>query len=321
MLFYGKMDGMTDPNLPQGQLPPIPDGCGILPIAENQIACAPHPAPGTGLRSGSRSGLPSELLDVLPEPSAPFAESPSAPDSVLADPQLNDALEQTYRRVLARALALAACALLLASVAAASLVHNLSLQQSFLGAQLLFRIVFVTQVLFLGYCSRYVEKLAIAPAAVLLFAYAAFCGLEFSALLSPALLSVAFLCVALMYSVTALWGFLGRADLARPITGVFMILAGGVILVAVNLLLRTPSFAWTLSSLAVVIFTMLAVNYAQQIRDFYQEFDDDNAQGWKASVLGALLLLVNTVNLYLLAASLLSRDDDGRDTRDDLPNR
>jgi FtsH-binding integral membrane protein len=86
-----------------------------------------------------------------------------------------------------------------------------------------------------------------------------------------------------------------------------MILAGGVILVAVNLLLRTPSFAWKLSSLLVVIFVRLVASHAQQIRDFYQDFDDDNVEGWKASVLGALLLLVNSVNLYLLAATFLGR--------------
>lgn len=268
-----------------------------MPIAENRIIHGAH----------------GELFEVLPE--APLSsESAVAPEPAV--PMVDDALELLYRRVLARALALAACALLLAAGAAASLVHNFALQQSFVGAQLLFRAVFVTQLLFIGVCSRYVEKLAIAPAAVLLFAYSAFCALEFSALLSPATLAVAFLCAALMYGVTAIWGFLERADLARPITGIFMILSGGVILVSVNLLFRTPSFTWTLSSVAVVVFAVLAVNHAQEIRDFYQEFDDDNAEGWKASVLGALLLLVNSVNLYLLAATFLGRffDDTGERT-------
>jgi uncharacterized protein len=287
------MDRMSDPSLPHGQLPPIPEGCGIMPIAENRIAYGPRP----------------ELLDVPPEGFA--AISPES-DSL---PVLNDALEQIYRRVLARALALAACALLLDALTAASL-RNSALQQDFLSAQLLVRFVFVSQVVLLGFCSRYVEKLSIVPAAVLLFAYSVFSALEFSVLLSPTTLAVAFLCAALMYAVTALWGFLRGADLAHPVTGIFMILAGGVILVAVNSLLHTPSFAWTLSSLAIVVFACLASYHSQQIRDFYQDFDDDNAEGWKASVLGALLLLLNSVNLYLLAASFLERADD-RDSTDD----
>jgi FtsH-binding integral membrane protein len=295
------MECMSDSSLPHGQLPPIPDGSGIMPIAENRIARGPHP----------------ELLDVLPEGFVPASDPIEAPP-----PVLNDALEQVYRRVLARALALAACALLLAAGTSASLIHNSTLHQEFVVAQLLFRAVFVFQVLFMSFCSRYVEKLPMAAAAVLLFAYAGFCALEFSVLfsvfLSPAALAVAFLCVALMYAVTALWGYVRCSDLALPVTGVFMILAGGAILAVINSLLRTSSGTWTLSSLAVVIFACLAGYHAQQIRDFYQEYDDDNAEGWKASVLGALLLLVNSVNLYLLAATFLPRDEG--DSTDELPH-
>jgi FtsH-binding integral membrane protein len=294
------MDGMPDPRLPQRQLPPVPDGCGILPIAENRIARGPSP----------------ELIDLPPEGLASLSNELQPPPVLPL--VLNDALEQTYRRVLARAFALAACALLLAALTAASLIHNSSLRQSFLGAQLLFRGVFVLQLLLIGLCSRFVEKLPIALAAVLLFAYACFCALEFSMLLSPATLAVAFLCVALMYAVTALWGLIRHDDLALPIAPIFMILAGGVILVAVNSLLHTPSFAWTLSSLAVVIFACLAGYYGQQIRDFYQEYDDDDAEGWKASVLGALLLLVNSVNAYLLVTTFLTRDNDSDSTDEPL---
>jgi FtsH-binding integral membrane protein len=300
------MDGMSDSasgaRLAHGELPPIPDGSGILPVAENRISHGPHP----------------ELLDALPEGFTPHFTGPER-DA----PVVNDALEQTYRRVLARALALAGAALLLAAVVAASLVHDPAVQVGFAGAQLVFQVVFFLQLMFVSFCTRYVEKLPIIPAAVLLFCYAIFCSLEFSALFSARALLVGFLCAGLMYAVTAAWGFSQGTDLARPVTGVLMIVAGGVILVAVNLLLGTPSYCWTVSSLAVVIFAGLEVYYAQQIRDFYQDFDDDNAEGWKASVLGALLLLVNCVNCYLLAASFVARkasDDDEAGPTNHLPN-
>jgi FtsH-binding integral membrane protein len=292
------MDHMSDPNLPHGQLPPIPDGCGIMPIAENRIARGPHP----------------ELLDAIPEGYAlSSAEADSARLSISTD-----AMEQMYRRVLSRAVALAACSLLLAAAVAESLVSNPALHEGFLVSQLQVRVIFVAQLLIAGFCGRYVEKLPIFPAAVLLFSYASFCALEFSALLNPATLAVAFLCAGLMYAATAVWAFSRNADLARPITAMLMIVAGGVILVAVNGLLRTSTFTWTLSSVAIVIFAGLISFYAQQIRDFYQDFDDDNAQGWKASVLGALLLLVNSVNVLLVASSFLNRVDDDRDSTDDL---
>lgn len=288
---------MTDSKLSHGELPPIPDGCGILPIAENRIARGPRP----------------ELLDAVPEGFAPLVT-----DVALAAPVVDDAMEQMYRRVLARAMALAAAALLLTSAVAASLIHSPVFAESFIVSRLAVRLVLMSQVLFLAYCSRYVEKLGMVPAAALLFGYSAFSALEFSALLPPTMLAVAFLCAGLMYAGAAVWGYMRGCDLAHPATALFMIPGGGLILFAVNKLLGTSSLSWTLSSIAVVIFAGLSAYYGQQIRDFYQDFDDDNAQGWKASVLGALLLVVNLVGVFLLFSSLLSRDLD-RDSTDDLP--
>ncbi len=287
------MECMSDPTLRRGELPPIPEGCGILPVAENRIARGPHP----------------ERLDLPPEGFVPLT-SPGSPDP----PVLNDAMEQIYRRILARALALSACALLLASAVAFSLVSTPPAFPSLLAGPLAVRIVLGFQLVFLAFCSRYVENLSIGPAGILLFSYAAFTALEFSVLLHPATLAVAFLCAALMYAATAVWGFVRRTDLARPITAIFMMLAGIVILVAVNHLLHTPPAAWTLSSLAVAVFAALAGYYAEPIRDLYQEFDDDNAEGWKASVLGALMLVVNSINVYLLIGAFLRSQQDGDPT-------
>lgn len=291
---------MSDSTLPHGQLPPIPDGCGILPVAENHIVRGPHP----------------ELLDEVPEGFPPMSAAAG-----VAMPVLNDALEQSYRRVLARALALAASALLLAAAMAASLSNNPDLRLGMSVPPAMVKMILLSQVAFMGFCSRYVEKLAILPAAVLLFAYAGFCSLEYSALVPPSMVAVAFLCAALMYGVTALWGYRFGTDLARPVVPIFTILAGIVILVAVNQLLHTGKIVWTLSSLAIVVFGLLFACLAQTIRDFYQDFDDDNASGWKASVLGALLLLINSMNAYLLVEAFLQREsDDGHGSGDSLPN-
>jgi len=147
------------------ELPPIPDGCGILPIAENRIAHGPHP----------------EVLDVVPEGYTPLAGQAGAE---APPPVLNDAMEQMYRRVLARALAIAACALLVASVTAASM-HGSPLAGGVGAGQIVVRLVFLLQILFMGFLSRYVEKLGIVPAAVLLFAYAVFCGWSFRCYCRP----------------------------------------------------------------------------------------------------------------------------------------
>jgi FtsH-binding integral membrane protein len=285
--------------LRHGELPPIPDGCGILPVAENRIAFGPHP----------------QLLDVLPEgyeagSAAPEGLEPSIEE--LRTEPVHDRLEPIYRRVLSRAVALAAAALLLEAAVAASLADGSQLRLGILGfgaaARVVFDGIFLAQMLLMSLFNRYVEKLPILPAAVLLFAYAFFCGMEFSILFSPKILAIALLCVALVYGAAAAWGLLRQADLANPLAGVLMICGGGLLLIAVNQALHTSKFVWAVSSVAVVTFSLVEMYCAQKIRDFYQEFDDDNAEGWKASVLGALLLMANAINVYLLASTFLSRE-------------
>ncbi len=278
---------MSDSALPPGKLPPIPEGSGILPVAENRIAHGPAP----------------ELLDAVPEGFDP------SPDQTPA-PVLNDALEQTYRRVLARALALAAAALFFAALLALSLEGSPLFQEGALPGRGLVRLIFGGQLLFVAFCGRYVMKLGMAAAALLLVCYAAFTALEYSLLLSPVALAVVFACAAGMYALTAAWGFLRAADLSHPLVPVFMILAGGILLVAVNTLASTSKLVWGLSSLAVVVFALLEGYHAHEIRDFYQDLEGDNPQGWEASVLGALLLFMNSANFYLFFAALRPSDEE-----------
>src|SRR6266516_439571 len=113
---------MNDPNRPVSQVPPIPEGCGILPFAENRL-------PENRLHRHAGPQLPGE---------ANFGASSAE----------GDRMEQTYRRVLARAFGLCAGALLLTAAIAASLVSNPGTQQNPFAGQIAAKAIFVTQLLF-----------------------------------------------------------------------------------------------------------------------------------------------------------------------------
>ena len=77
-------------------MPPVPEGCGILPVTENRLRCEAHselPVPKTSLEFPEERKCTVELLE--------------------------DRLERTYRRVLVRALGLCAGALLLTAAVSA----------------------------------------------------------------------------------------------------------------------------------------------------------------------------------------------------------
>ncbi len=70
--------------------------------------------------------------------------------------------------------------------------------------------------------------------------------------------------------------------------------------------------------MAVLVFAGIGGWKAQEIRDFYQDFDDDNPAGWKASVVGALVLMIYSFNIYLLLSALAPDRDDDRLGHDGL---
>ncbi len=297
----------STPKLPHGELPPIPEGCGILPVAENRIAPGPHP----------------ELLDQLPEGYAPHAldDASRTADEVTNDAVPDDALEQTSRRVLARAYALAAGLLLIGAAAAWSTVDPTVPPGPLEWLTALtapVRLLLIVQFVFAVLCSRYVEKLGIVSAAVLLFSYTAFSTLEFSLILTPRLLTLLFVCAGLMYASAAAAGYLFRVNLASPLATIGMIASGGVILAAINSWLGNSHFVWGICSVAVLLFAGIGGWKAQEIRDFYQDFDDDNPAGWKASVVGALVLMIYSFNAYLLLIALAPDRDDDRLSHDGL---
>jgi FtsH-binding integral membrane protein len=292
----------STPKLPHGELPPIPEGCGILPVAENRIAPGPHP----------------ELLDQLPEGFVPHPLDEAPPT---ADEVPDDALEQASRRVLARAYALSAGLLLVGAAAAWSTVDPTvppGPLEWLTALSAPVRLLLIVQFVFAVLCSRYVEKLGIVAASVLLFAYTAFSTLEFSLILTPRLLTLLFVCTGLMYAVTAAAGYLFGLNLASPLATIGMIASGGAILAAINSWLGNSHFVWGICSVAVLVFAGIGGWKAQEIRDFYQDFDDDNPAGWKASVVGALVLMIYSFNIYLLLAALAPERDDDRLGHDGL---
>ena len=129
--------------LRRGQLPPIPEGSGILPVAENRISPGPHP----------------EQLDLVPEGFAPLET---------LTPAVNDGLEPAYRRVLFHAVGLASAALLLTAASAATLIGHPGLTEGLAGMpplpSLLLQLFLILHVIFLGFCSRYVARLPMALA-------------------------------------------------------------------------------------------------------------------------------------------------------------
>ncbi len=224
------------------------------------------------------------------------------------------AVEQSQRALLVRVYALMFAGLMLSALVAFWAAEHSDIAAYTLHHPEGFQIVFFSEVIAVGFISRYAARLSI-PAAWTLFAcYAIFNGVSFSVFFlyfPPSAVMYGFLLTGVMFGAMALYGHRTHCDLGD---GRNILLMGGfafALQIFVNLALGHSDAYYGTATLGILVFCGLASYHAQDIRNFEWEFDDDDAAQDKAAVVGALLLYLDFVNLYMMimrAAAILERE-------------
>lgn len=263
----------------------------------------------------------------LPEHARVTAEGtvydPVAP-SRTPDPDA-EAVEQSQRALLVRVYSLLSAGLMLSA-----LVAHWAAAHSEIGRYTLrhpegFQIVFFSEIVAIALIYRYVGKLSIAAAWTLFAVYAVFNGISFSVFFlyfPPAAVMYGFLFTSLMFGGMAFYGHKTECDLGD---GRNILLMGGAafaLQILINAALGHSDAYYATATLGILVFCGLVSYHAQDIRNFEWEFDDDDAAQDKAAVIGALLLYLDFVNLYMMimrAVAVLEREreeEENSHTRD-----
>jgi FtsH-binding integral membrane protein len=228
----------------------------------------------------------------------------------------DEAVEQSQRALLVRVYALMFAGLMVSALVALWAAEHSEIAAYTLRHPEGFQIVFLTEVVAVGFISRYAPNLSI-PAAWMLFSfYAAFNGISFSVFFlyfPPSAVTYGFLFTAVMFGVTALYGHITSRDLGAVRNILLMGGFGFVLQIVVNLTLGHSNGFYGTATLGIIVFCGLASYHAQNIRDFEWEFDDDDAAQDKAAVIGALLLYLDFVNLYMMVMRSVANLQRNRD--------
>jgi len=155
-----------------------------------------------------------------------------------------------------------------------------------------------------------INKLSATAALALFFVYAATMGLTIGVIVwayleteggSTAVAS-AFFSASAMFAGAAIYGAVTKRELARMGGLLFMALIGLIVASVVNLFLNSSPLNWVISIAGVLIFTGLTAWDVQRItRGEYAAFTQSKE---KASVLAALHLYLNFINLFLFMLRL-----------------
>lgn len=158
------------------------------------------------------------------------------------------------------------------------------------------------------YLSARLHKMNTGTARMLFFAYAMLNGVTFATLFAAYSVSsmvFVFGMTAVYFGIMALYGMFTKADLSRirPV-----LLFGLVALLLMALLsIFIPALNTGLCLIGVVIFVAFTAYDTQKIRQNYQMFSGDAVLLQKASIISALQLYLDFINIFLYLLRLFNR--------------
>jgi uncharacterized protein len=112
-----------------------------------------------------------------------------------------------------------------------------------------------------------------------------------------------------MFGIMALYGYLTNSDLSGMRNLLMMGLVGIILASLINMFWRNESFDLVITCVGVVVFTLLTAYDVQRIKWMRSAIVDEEMAG-KAAIIGALMLYLDFVNLFLMLLRLLGRRRD-----------
>jgi len=157
-----------------------------------------------------------------------------------------------------------------------------------------------------------INRLSAAAAQGIFWLYAALMGISLASvflLFTGASVARVFFITAGTFAAMSLYGYTTRRDLSQFGAFLFMGLIGIVIASLVNIFIGSTALQFAISVIGVLVFTGLTAYDTQTIKEMYYE-GDGYEMASKKSVMGALRLYLDFVNLFMMLMQLLGQRRD-----------
>jgi len=152
-----------------------------------------------------------------------------------------------------------------------------------------------------------INRMQASTAQMLFWAYAALMGVSlatiFSAYTGVSIARVFFISAG-SFAALSLYGYTTKKDLTGFGSFLFMGLIGILLASVVNMFLASSALHFTISVVGVLVFAGLTAYDTQRIKSIYYEGDGSEVMA-KKSVMGALTLYLDFINLFIMLMQLL----------------
>ncbi|MEM8813022.1 MAG: Bax inhibitor-1/YccA family protein [Pseudomonadota bacterium] len=151
-----------------------------------------------------------------------------------------------------------------------------------------------------------IQKMSVGAAQTTFWIFAAIMGVSLSSIFlvytSESIARVFFITAA-AFGALSLFGYTTKKDLSGWGSFLFMGLIGIIIAAVVNMFLQSSMMAFVISCVGVLVFAGLTAYDTQRIKEMYFDGDDGTVAARK-SIMGALSLYLNFINMFIMLLSL-----------------
>lgn len=171
-------------------------------------------------------------------------------------------------------------------------------------------VLIIAQLALVLILSTMIARMSFEMALGLFLLYSISVGLSLSVLFIayelPSLFST-FLVASGMFGAMALYGYYTKSDLSTMGSYLFMAIIGLVIAGVVNIFLKSDGFQFVISGIGVLVFTLLTAYDVQRIKNMLEQSLGDRETMAKATLMGALALYLDFINLFLYLLQFMGR--------------
>jgi len=154
-----------------------------------------------------------------------------------------------------------------------------------------------------------VNKVSVNVARLLFVIYSALNGLTFGVILhffTTESIASTFFVTAGTFGFMSIYGYFTKKDLTSFGRILMMALIGILIASLVNFFLNSPQLYWVITYVGVLIFVGLVAYDTQKLKALAANIDGEEMEH-KASIIGALTLYLDFINLFLLLLRIMGR--------------
>ncbi len=176
------------------------------------------------------------------------------------------------------------------------------------GSMMPFYVLIFAELGLVWWLSASIDKMSSGLATALFILYSALNGLTLAVvflLYTKASIASTFFVTAGTFGVMSAYGYFTKKDLTSWGNLLFMALIGFIIASIVNIFLQSSFFYWLITYAGILIFVGLTAYDTQKIKKMSLGLDADSEAGKKGAIMGALMLYLDFINLFLLLLRVL----------------